>query len=109
MRQILYAGFCVCFFLTPGCVAISWPCITDSGGNGRFTVNTNGKAHIIECVQSSLTNAGRRFERVSFVDQSGSGYQTVTAYDVEVAAHTSNFHSDTYCNPDWTGCAWFTN
>src|SRR5262245_66462110 len=109
MKKLFYLAFCLTAALSLGCVAIVYPTITDNAGNGDTGTNTNGKAHLIETGQTSSTAGAKRFEHVAFVDQTAGGVQKVTDYDLELAATTSNFHSDTYCNPDWTGCAWFTN
>jgi hypothetical protein len=109
MKKLFYLAFCLTAALSLGCVAITYPTITDNDGNGTTVENTNGKAHLIETAQTSATAGGKRYEHVAFVDQGPGNNQTVTDYDLELAASTSNFHSDTYCNPDWTGCAWFTN
>ncbi|MGH2359590.1 MAG: hypothetical protein ACRDGM_03485 [bacterium] len=109
MKKLFYLACCLTVALSLGCVAITYPTITDNDGGGSTVTNTNGKAHLIETTQTSQTVDGRRFELVSFVDQTAGGNQKLTSYQLELAASTSNFHSDTYCNPDWTGCAWLTN
>jgi len=109
MKKLFYVAFCVSVAMMLGCATIVWPTITDNAGQGVFIQNTNGKAHLRETAQSSASVGGKRFEHVAFVDQAASAFQTVTDYDLELAAGTANFHSDTYCNPDWTGCAWFSN
>lgn len=109
MKKLFYLAFCLTAALSLGCVTIVYPTITDNDGSGVSVVNTNGKAHIIESSQTSSSVGGKRFEHVAFVDQAAGGSQKLTDYDLELAAGSSNFHSDTYCNPDWTGCAWFTN
>jgi len=109
MKKLFYLAFCLTVVLSLGCATITYPTITDNDGNGVTVTNTNGKAHLVETAQTSQIVGGRRWEFISFVDQAAGGSQKLTAYNLELAASTSNFHSDTYCNPDWTGCAWFTN
>jgi hypothetical protein len=109
MKKLLYLAFCLTAALSLGCVTIVYPTITDNAGNGQFVTNTNGKAHLIETSQSGGIVGAKAYEHVAFVDQAANGSQKITDYDMEINAATSNFHSDTYCNPDWTGCAWFTN
>jgi hypothetical protein len=109
MKKLFYLAICVVAVASLGCATIVYPTITDNDGNGAATINTNGKSHLIETAQTSATVGGKRFEHVTFIDQAAGGSQKLTVYDLELAAGTSNFHSDTYCNPDWTGCAWMTN
>lgn len=108
MKKLLYAAFCLTVAISLGCIALTYPTITDNDGSGVAVVNTNGKAHLIESSQTSQTLPGGRFEHVSFVDQGPGANQKLTSYELELGA-VPNFHSDTYCNPDWTGCAWVTN
>lgn len=109
MKKLFYMAFCLAAALSLGCVTIVYPTITDNDGMGQFVTNTNGKAHLVETSQSGAIVGAKAYEHVAFIDQSASGSHKVTDYDLEINAATSNFHSDTYCNPDWTGCAWFTN
>src|SRR5262245_53978348 len=109
MGKLLYPAFVLTIALSLGCVAINYPLITDNAGSGSFVVDTNGKAYIFKGGGGSQVVGGKRFEHIVFVDQTASGDHSLTAYELELAANTSNFHSDTYCNPDWAGCAWFTN
>lgn len=109
MKKLFYLAFCLTAALSLGCVAITYPTVTDNDGQGQFVTNTNGKAHLVETSQSGAIVGAKAFEHVAFLDQSAAGTHKVTDYDLEINAATSNFHSDTYCNPDWTGCAFFTN
>ncbi|PYT08091.1 MAG: hypothetical protein DMF49_06145 [Acidobacteria bacterium] len=109
MKKLFYLAFCAAAALSFGCVAITYPLITDNAGQGVYVVNTNGKAHLIEKTQTSLSDGTTTVEYVAFVDQAASGHQKLTDYELQLATGTTNFHSDTYCNPDWTGCAWFTH
>lgn len=109
MKKLFYLAFCLTAALSLGCVTIVYPTVTDNAGNGQFVTNTNGKAHLVETSQSGAIVGAKAYEHVAFLDQSAGGSQKITDYDAEINANTSNFHSDTYCNPDWTGCAWFTN
>jgi len=109
MKKLFYLAFCLAAVMSIGCVTIVYPTVTDNDGFGQFVTNTNGKAHLIETGQTGGIVGAKAYEHVAFLDQSASGSHKITDYDLEINAATSNFHSDTYCNPDWTGCAWFTN
>lgn len=106
MKKLFYLAFCLTVAMSLGCVNITYPCITDNSGNGNVNTNTNGKAHLDETSQTGLLANGKMYEQVSFVDQGAGGGQNLTIYEQEETAY--QFHSDTYCNPDWTGCPWFT-
>lgn len=108
MKKLFYLAFCVAAALTLGCATIEYPTVTDNDGMGQFVVNTNGKAHLVETTQTGAIVGAKAYEHVAFIDQTAGGFHKITDYDMEINAATSNFHSDTYCNPDWTGCAWFT-
>src|SRR5262249_39378666 len=99
---------CAGALVSLACVDISYPVITDSSGMGPFNVNTNGKA-ILRLGTSAMTVGGKTYEAVNFLDHTAAGIHRHSSYEMELATGTSNLHSDTYCNPDWTGCAFFTN
>lgn len=112
MKKLFYLAFCLAVAACLGCTALTYPCITDVGcdnNQSNFMVNTNGKAHVEETTHVSVNTGAKEFEHVAFIDQSAGGNQNLTTYECAHAAGSSNFHSDTYCNPDWTGCAWLTN
>lgn len=116
MRKLSYLGFCLVLALGVGCAITNYPVITDNdqlgpGGAqpGGFIVNTNGKAHIIETSQVSwLYTDGHHEEGFSFADQNSAGDQTLTAYINFSLPGDATFHDDTYCSPDWNGCAFWT-
>jgi len=109
MKKLFYLAFCAAVLMSLGCATISYPVITDD--YFWTTVNTNGKAHVMETTQVGLGIGGKYYEQMSFVDQAASGYQHISVIEQQIAymAGYVNFHSDTYCNPDWNGCAWYTN
>lgn len=106
MKKLLYVAFCLTVAMSLGCIAITWPCITDNDLQSEALVNTNGKAHLFETSQTGLLTGGKMYTHASFVDQTAGGMQKLTVYEMEGMPY--QFHTDTYCNPDWTGCAWFT-
>jgi hypothetical protein len=116
MRKLSYLGFCLVLALGVGCAVTDYPVITDNdqlgpGGAqpGGFIVNTNGKAHIIEQTSAAwLYGDGHHEEGIAFVDQNSAGDQTITNYINFSLPGDATFHDDTYCNPDWNGCAFWT-
>jgi len=106
MKKLLYLAFCLTVAMSLGCIAITWPCITDNDLESTALVNTNGKAHLFETSQTGTLANGKMYTQASFVDQTAAGDQKLTVYEMEGMPY--EFHTDTYCNPDWVGCAWFT-
>lgn len=111
MKKLFYLAFCAAVLMSLGCAMISYPVITDD--YAWTIVNTNGKAHVMETTQVGLGIGGKWYEHISFVDQGWDGYQHISVIEQQMAyidyLYSPNFHSDTYCNPDWNGCAWYTN
>jgi len=112
MKKYIYLAFGLLIALNLGCAYISYPMFGDNtGSSGPIpAVNTNGKAHITETKQTIALVGGENWENISFIDQTAGGYQRTDTYTIKsTGAPTSHFHSDTYCNPDWTGCAVVTS
>lgn len=101
----VWMAVCVGAIVSFGCTVISYPLITDNDGRGAFTVNTNGKA-FIESKGVSAMVGGKEYEALNFIDQGVGGAQKLTTYELELAA--GQLHGDTYCNPDWSGCAFWS-
>lgn len=116
MRKLSYLGFCLVLALGVGCAITDYPVITDNdqlgpgqAQPGGFIVNTNGKAHIIETTGVSWAYTdGHHEEGFTFADQNSAGDQTLTSYINFSLPGDSTFHDDTYCTPDWNGCAFWT-
>lgn len=116
MKKLFYLGFCVALVAGFGCAVTDYPLITDNNQTRNdmpagvgYTVNTNGKAHIIEGIYAgiALITPDGYHQVLWFVDQKANGDQTLFTYD-NFSTGYPIFHSDLYCNPDWTGCALLT-
>lgn len=110
MRKLFYLGFCLALATGVGCVISDYPIITDTdqvaNGPGFYTVNTNGKAHLVEHNSYALIVGSDVFESLWFADQKANGDQTLYTYMNSTPYGAGNyFHGDLYCNPDWQGCA----
>jgi len=111
MRKALYGICCLLLAAGTGCALTDYADITDSeAGNQNFFVNTNGKAHIIESVQTAVLLPGEWVSHTWFVDQNLNGNRTITTVFASTSSPnpTDVFHDDFYCNPDWNGCAAWT-
>lgn len=129
-NRIVIATLLAMAFLAFGCAQVDYPCITDEaqanasssnidsdnggpGGHPTGFVNTNGKAHIAEFVQSAvILPDGTTVEMVNFLDQktaNGVASSSLYNYEHRHASAAFVFHDDQYCNPDWTGCSSATN
>ncbi len=111
MRKLFYLGFCFILAAGVGCAITDYDLIVDNdqvkqGSSG--IVNTTGKAHIIESSQVATLWPDGSDETFSFVDQKANGDQTLTTYNNYGTGSDPYFHDDTYCNPDWQGCALVT-
>jgi hypothetical protein len=97
-----------------GCAVTDYGVITDNDqvragqDNPGEIVNTNGKAHHYECSSIATIWPDGTDELFSFVDQQADGTSTITTYNNFSTGDEPTFHSDLYCNTDWSGCAIFT-
>ena len=109
MKKSLYLAFIAALALSMGCIVTGYPLITDrTVADGFFIVNTNGKAMINEYSHvASVYPDGRREETFAMIDQKFDGSATITSY-AQVGYDPSGFIGDTYCNPEWNGCAMAT-
>jgi hypothetical protein len=108
MRKLFYLGFCLVLMTGVGCAITNYELIVDNdqvkqGSSG--TVNTQGKAHVIESSQIATLWPDGSDETIFFVDQKASGDRTLTTYNNFSTAAGPTFHDDLYCNPDHQGCA----
>jgi len=107
MKKLLYLGFALVLAMGVGCAITNYDLIVDNdqvkqGFSG--TVNTAGKAHIMESSQVALIWPDGTDEALWFVDQKANGDRTLTTY-INYSPTVPTFHDDLYCNPDWQGCA----
>lgn len=112
MKKLFYLGFCLVLVMAFGCAITDYGTITDNdqtqNGQGNGTINTNGKAHILESSQVATIWSDGSDELFSFIDQKGDGTATLTTYNNFSSGSDPTFHDDFYCNPDWQGCSIFT-
>lgn len=112
MKKALYLGFCLVLAMGVGCAITDYALITDndqtSNGQGSGVVNTNGKAKIIPSLQVATNWPDGSDELFSMVDQQSDGDRTITTYNNFSTGGDPTFLDDTYCNPDWQGCAIYT-
>jgi hypothetical protein len=107
MKKSLYLAFIAALALSMGCIVTEYPLITDrTVADGYFVVNTAGKAMINEYshVASDFLD-GHREETFAMIDQKFDGSATITSYAQVGLTSTGGFIGDTYCNPEWNGCA----
>ena len=102
MRKFVVAGFVAAAALGFGCAVTNYELITDNDVGG--TVNTNGKAYIRQFAQFATTWPDGVDNFIWFVDQSANGDRTLTTYNFATTIDDL-FKDDTYCSPDWNGCA----
>jgi hypothetical protein len=117
MRKLFYLGFCAVLAMGIGCAITNYDLITDNDQvykdnctfpNCPATVNTNGKAHIIESSQVATIWDDGVDELFTNVDQKANGDRTLTTYNNFSTFDGPWWHDDFYCNPDWNGCAIWT-
>jgi len=114
MRKYIFLAFVLLIALNLGCVlvTITYPTMSDNTGtSGPIpSVNTQGKAHIVETSQTiDTTPNGDNAELVTFIDQDSKGIHHLSSYQIiSTGDPATHFHSDTYCNPDWSGCSFLT-
>ena len=111
MRKLFYLAFCVVLAMGVGCAITAYDTITDNDqGNGGSsgTINTSGKAHIIEGIQIATIWSDGNDELFTMVNQSSNGDRSLTTYNNFSTSAGPTFHDDLYCNPDWNGCSVFT-
>ena len=112
MKKALYFGFCLVLAMGVGCAITNYGLITDNdqtaNGQGTGVVNTNGKAKIIPSSQVATLWPDGSDELFSMVDQQADGDRTITTYNNFSTGSAPTFLDDTYCNPDWNGCAIFS-
>lgn len=108
MRKLFYLGFAFVLAAGVGCALTDYEVITDNdqllNQASSGIVNTQGKAHIIETQVATLWTDGSD-ELIWFADQKANGDQVITTYNNYSSTAGPTFHDDTYCNPDWQGCA----
>lgn len=116
MRKLFYLCFCVALVMGVGCALTDYELITDNdqvkqGFSG--TVNTAGKAHIMESSQIALIWPDGTDEALWFVDQKANGDRTLQTYNNYGTGYYTGteptWHDDLYCNPDRNGCASVTS
>jgi len=116
MKKLFYLGFALVLAAGVGCALTNYQLITDNDqlknqSAPTSTVNTNGKAHVIESSQIATVYPDFLEETLWFVDQRTNGDRTLTTYinrttdPVYYGGPNAQFHDDLYCNPDWQGCA----
>jgi hypothetical protein len=104
MKKLLVFGFCAAVLMGFGCALTDYGVIVD---NNQGVVNTHGKAHVIQGIQTATIWPDGADNLQWSVDQQASGDATLS---------TTNFHSDyfggenpfvdqKYCTPDWGGCS----
>lgn len=110
MKKSLYLAFIAALALSMGCIVTGYPLITDrTVADGFFVVNTNGKAMINEYSHiASIFPDGTREETFAMIDQKFDGSATITSYAQVGLDAVGGFIGDTYCNPEWNGCAMAT-
>jgi hypothetical protein len=110
MKKSLYLAFIAALALSMGCIVTGYPLVTDrTVADGYFVVNTNGKAMINEYSHvATIHPDGYREETFAMIDQKFDGSATITSYAQVGLDSLGSFIGDTYCNPEWNGCAMAT-
>jgi hypothetical protein len=114
-RTIAYGSFLVAIAIGSGCAITDYGIIHDNdqvragGPGGGPIVNTNGPAHHYESSQVATFWPDGTDELINFVDQKADGTATLTTYrNYNRGFEGPTFHTDLYCNTDWSGCSVFT-
>jgi hypothetical protein len=109
MRKIFYLGFCAVLAMGVGCAITNYELITDNDQykNGSTVVSTNGKAIIMTGQVATIWPDGTDM-LFTMVDQKANGDRTLTTYNWFATGDIPTFKDNTYCNPDWVGCAIIT-
>ena len=105
MKKFVVAAFVAAAALGFGCAITNYELITDNDVGG--TVNTNGKAYIRQFIQIATTWPDGVDNMIWFVDQKANGDRELTTYNFATTADDL-FKDDSYCSPDWVGCALVT-
>jgi hypothetical protein len=109
MKKALYLAFIAALALSMGCLVTGYPLVTDrTVADDFFVVNTNGKAMINEYSHVATIWPDGREETFAMIDQKFDGSAVITSYAQTGPADATGFIGDTYCNPEWNGCAMST-
>lgn len=104
MKKLFLLGLAVAMGF--GCAITNYSLITDNDlGTSGATVNTNGKAYIRQSSQIATLFPDGQDNIMWFVDQKANGDRALSNYDFATAIGQPYFKDDSYCSPDWTGCA----
>ena len=111
MKKTLYLAFIAALALSMGCVVTNYPVVTDVDldSDAFYVVNTSGKALINETYPViGFLPDGTYAQAFHMIDQKFDGSGTITSYTAWANPYYGGFIGSTYCDPNWTGCAFAT-